>query len=376
MNLLAQVDLAGDQVESIKTQSENPMNQQWFDRFEIGGFASGGYYKTGKDGLLPYGHFNIREASLFFEATVWKDVSMYLEWHALRLASEESKKAGQTGEYYIHLKNLIANKGLSMKVGRMDIPFGEEYLVQDSVDDPLITLSAAWPYGFDEGILLYGDIGAMGWILAAMDGADVRDTDDHPSMSVNAKLYSQMTDWFYASASYMKNGKSAKSAIEFGGSHFEPVTGSLSTEVDSSLWEIDFKLNLGSSDNHLTLSYGGAALDDDDDSFDRDFTWYQAEPLYYLTDKFYLVARYSYVGTGDDLKGYKFDGKPFAGGNAAFDVESKSLTRAAGGVGYWMNPKTVIKLEYSSDDYELITGATSANGGKRNFVGLEIATKF
>ena len=40
-----------------------------------------------------------------------------------------------------------------MKLGRIDIPFGDEYLWQDAIDNPLITNSAAYPYGWDEGIL-------------------------------------------------------------------------------------------------------------------------------------------------------------------------------------------------------------------------------
>ena len=85
-----------------------------------------------------------------------------------------SSKTIQTGEAYLHFRDLpLGKQSIGFKAGRIDIPFGEDYLRQDSFDNPLITHSAAWPYGWDEGFLLYGKYHGLGWVTSITDGSDV-----------------------------------------------------------------------------------------------------------------------------------------------------------------------------------------------------------
>ena len=51
--------------------------------------------------------------------------------------------------------------------------------------------------------------------------------------------------------------------------------------------------------------------------------------------------------------------------------------RWAAGLGYWPNPRTLIKLEYSLDDFQTIAQSPLDDGAEqRDFLGALVATKF
>ena len=276
-----------------------------------------------------------------------------------------------------------------MKIGRMDLPFGEDYLTQDVVDNPLVTLSAAYPYGFDEGIVLYGALSGVHWVTAVMDGTDARATEDNADKFVSLKFYGNPTPSLYLSASAFRNGESAESAFEFGGTNLVPVgadglTSSAGTSgsrsVDSYAYELDAKYLFG-EDRYVKAQFGSTYVDDDNSEFDRKIFYFQIEPKWNLGprlgNKWYVVARVSAVGTFDEDKGYAFDGKPFAGGKSAFGFDTKALYRYAIGLGYWPNPRTLVKLEYSHDDFQAIAQSSLDDGAEqRDLFGVLVATKF
>jgi hypothetical protein len=87
--------------------------------------------------------FRIDEAKLFVEAPIWGDVYFYSE---LNLATrEESNVALHLGELYLDFENVSqlwnCDRMLNLRIGRLDIPFGEEYLTRDAIDNPLISHS-------------------------------------------------------------------------------------------------------------------------------------------------------------------------------------------------------------------------------------------
>jgi hypothetical protein len=368
-----EVDLSEPQLEAPLAAPTHVLATRWFERFDIWGFAAFDYLKTGNDGTYSEGAFVVKETSLFVEAKVWEDVHVFYELQVIRLAKDD-QKIGQTGELYAHFRNVCGNIGI--KIGRVDIPFGEEYLQQDSIDNPLISFSAAYPYGFDEGIVIYGNNGGLGWIFAITDGTDARSVEDNREKAINAKLYGKPHDRLYLSGSFMRNGRAAKSAFEFGGSHFQPVGASHvstlgsspSPEVDALLYEVDARF-LGRGKDYVSLSFGQAFQDDkqafqDDNTstFNRDLMWFSVEGVRYLCDDVYFVARYSEIGTYDTSEGYHFDGKITAGGNSAYGYDAKRLQRAAVGLGWKVNPRTIVKAELSKDWYETIAGSPFSPG--------------
>lgn len=384
--------LGAEEVSSVPAaeEAENVLARPWYKNIRIDGFGAGGFVTTGGKAVKQRGSFLNYEATVNIDAQVWEDVRYFHEIQTVRLGDENTKFA-RTAEVYVHLKDVFttlfghAGMNVGLKIGRMDIPFGEDYLTQDVIDNPLITFAAAYPYGWDEGLVLY----STNWILAVMDGHDDRAFEDNKSKFVSLKLYGQPTEKLYLSVSGFYNGESSASAWEFGGSHFRPVgAGSLNSAlgssgsgtVDAYSYEVDAKYNFG-EDRYLKAQFGHAFVDDDNERFDREIYYFQVEPKWNLGPRFdhkwYLVGRLSAVGTFHDEEGYAFDGKPFAGGNSAFGYDTKALYRYAFGLGYWPNPRTLIKAEYSRDDFRLIDG-TRKDGGSdgRDFAGIITAVKF
>lgn len=367
--------------------TQDVISSNWFENFQISGFGSFSYIATGDAGTRPEGGFLIKEASLFVEADTWKNTALFFEIQTNRLGDDKTKWL-RTGEVYVHLRDVFPEwegSKMGVKVGRMDLPFGEEYLMQDANDNPLISFSAAYPYGWDEGVLIYGDYQGLGWAASVMDGTDERSVEDDSSKTYNAKLWANPIEPLYLSASVMVSGKTAKSALEFGGSHFRPVgnsrvstAGSSASQlVEAFLWEVDAKYSFGENldSGSLWLSYGEASLDDQDSTFDRDLRWLVIEPIWYLTESVYLAGRYSEIGTFDSQRGYHFDGKTTAGGNSAFGYDVKSFQRISIGLGWWINQRTSLKIEYSKDDFKLIEASPfSPENDERDMFGIEITT--
>jgi hypothetical protein len=384
------VSLALEEETSVaEPEARHTLSNPWWENVQIGGFAATGLYDTGDAGTRPDPTFEVKEASLFVEAYAWEDVSFFIELQTNRLG-KDSQLFTRTGETYLHFRDIDLTDDVSfgLKIGRFDIPFGEEYLKQDAIDNPLITSSAAYPYGWDEGLLLYGSVGPVAWIAAVADGTDERSREDDSEKAWNLKLYGTPTQSSYLSLSLMKNGDSAESGIEFGGSHIQPVGSehtstlgnSASSVVDAVLGELDgrYTFELPNSMNaHLGLAVGLASVADADSVFDRDLRWLSIEPLLELTREWYLAARYSEIGTYDSDEGYHFDGKIYAGGNAAFGYDTERFRRLGLGLGWTPNPNVRAKLEIGRDWFDLIdASALDPNNSERHFAGFEVAAQF
>lgn len=382
------LDLSGQELPYLdEAPDAHPLALPWFRKVDLWGFGAAGFLDTGRSGTRPDGGFLVKEASLFVEATAWEGWSFFYELQTNRLGQDE-RLFVRTGEVHAHARDLIElGKGatVSAKVGRFDIPFGEEYLWQDASDNPLITNSAAYPYGFDEGILLYGTWAGVGWVAAVTDGTDGRSLEDDPAKALNAKVSGRPWAPLYLSASVMKNGAAAKSAFEWGGSHAEPVGAggapsaagaSPSDKVDALLYELDAMVTL-SPRAALDLVAGAASIEDDAAAFARDFAWFSLQPRYDLSRELYLVARYSEIGTYDSDQGYHFDGKTVAGGNSSFGYDTERLQRVSVGLGWKPNPNTTLKLELGRDAFDVIdASAFDPRDDDRDFLGLELVLSF
>ena len=382
------VDLSDERVPYTAASSDlHVLARPWWNNWDLGGFVAVAYLDSGNDGTRPHGGFLIKESSLFVEAMAWEDVSFFLEIQSNRLG-KDSEKFVRTGEVNAHFRNLLRGGNddtlLGLKVGRVDIPFGEEYLWQDAGDNPLISTSAAYPYGFDEGVLVYGTLRGVGWIAAITDGTDAQSVEDDPDKAINLKFYGNPSEALYLSGSFMRNGRASKSAFEFGGSHFQPVGvsrlssvgESASQMVNARLYELDATYTFGEP-FAFAASFGQAFLDDQDDAFDRDLTWFSIEPRFTIGSGKYALLRYSEIGTYDSTRGYQFDGKTTAGGNAFFGYDTRRFRRLSVGVGWRPNPRIVVKGEVGHDWFDVIDAApTSGVGEDRLLTGVELVLVF
>lgn len=385
---VAGVDLTDRSVvlESSRSQ-EHVLARPWYDNVEVWGFGAFGFVDSGRTGVRPDGGFQIKEATVHVEMDVWQSATVYVELQTNRLGSDESKFV-RTGEVHAHFRGLVQTGAVQVgaKVGRIDIPFGDEYLWQDAPDNPLISNSASYPYGWDEGVLVYGRLSGLGWIAAVTDGTDERSVEDDPSKALNLKLHGEPIGGLSLSGSFMRTGAVGKSAIEFGGSHFQPVgashTSTLgvspSERVEATLLDATATYRWGGVQRggHVTASYGGARQDDSEPAFDRDLRWTTVEALGSL-GSVYAVFRHSEIGTYDRGTGFHLDGKPTAGGNDAFGYDVRRLRRTSVGGGWDPNPRVRAKVEVGQDRFYLIDAAAPLPPeDDRWLFGLELAVRF
>jgi hypothetical protein len=362
------------------------ISQPWYRNVVLSGFGAIEYLDSGAAGTRPFGGFAIRESSLFVEAKAWDNVALFLEVQVNRLGKDKDLFV-RTGEAHVVWRNLLGRWGddlLHVKAGRVDIPFGEDYLWQDAIDNPLISFTAAYPYGFDEGVVLFGTLKGVGWVAAVTDGTDDRSIEDNTDKAVNVKLYGRPLPGVYVSASAMRTGQTGESALEFGGSHIEPVgTGLTSTLGKSTSREVSARL--AQADATITptarvtvaLSGGTARLNDADDTFDRPISWFWVEPRYRLRADAYVIARYSEIGTYDDTRGYHFDGKTTAGGHGAYGYDVQRLQRLSVGVGYRPNPRMLLKAEVGRDWFTTIRASSlGRTHGDRLLLGAGLVVGF
>jgi hypothetical protein len=381
------VDLESEQEGGSDLLSALRLTRPWSGNITVSGFGAVAYLDTGTAGSKPDSGFMVKEASLFVEAEAWGDTFFFLEIQTNRLNLDDDLFV-RTGEVHARFSNLFADElgegALGLKIGRIDIPFGEEYLWHDASDNPMITQSVAYPYGFDEGILGYGTVKDVGWVLSVTDGNDARSTEDGDSKAFNAKLSKNLSERLYVSLSGMLHGLSGRSAFEFAGSHLEPVgVGGTSTagssgspRIKANLYEVNATYSVPRR-GHLTLSFGQSHLSDDAVGFDRDLSWGMVEGKLHFTDSTYCIARVSEIGTYSSSEGYHFDGKIIANGNAEFGYDTKRLQRLALGFGYKPNPMTVIKLEVGRDRFWTIDASPLDPSGRDGlYMAAELVLRF
>src|ERR1051326_3892802 len=110
------------------------------------------FFNTGSQGAFPNSEFRVDEAKLFVEAPVLENVYFFGE---INLMSHEAENLSvQLGEAYLDVENVSQfwnrDRMLNIRLGRMYIPFGEEYLSRYAIDNPLISHSLTAILWLDE----------------------------------------------------------------------------------------------------------------------------------------------------------------------------------------------------------------------------------
>lgn len=382
-NSQGSIDLSGEELPSIQVHSDHVLARPWFENVDLSGYAALTYFDSGGVGTLDDGSFIVKEASLFLDVQLWERVSLFDETLLLRFPNPDQFSVG---ELHVKLTGLFASEGeggVGLKVGRIEIPFGEDYLRWDAHESPWITYTAADPYGIDEGVELYGKLGGANWIAALTNGASGTGRDDGPAKLVAVKLYGEPCADVYSSVSLLTTGNTTRSAFRLSGAPITPVGAGASSsagvspsgEVNATCWEADARI-AESRRVSLALQLGQAFIEDDADSFDRDLTWYGIESSVRLSDDVDLLVRYSEIGTNDSDTGYIFSGKPVAQAeDLGFDTHA--LRRLSGGLCWTVNPHLVGKVEVGHDWLDLIDVSPLAEDNHdRLFFGLELVASF
>jgi len=343
----------------------------------IGGEGGAGYFHSQSDGDFPEGAFRVDEAKLFVEAPIWTDTYFFGELNLI--IRESADEYFQLGELYVDFENLSrfwSDKNyLNIRVGRLDIPFGEEYLSRDSIDNPLISHSVSDIWGVDEGLEIYGRISNFDYVVAIQNGGHPSLNDYDSDKAVIGRLGYNFGNRARVSVSGMRTGainteKDQLSESWFGGGFFAPVgNGAETPTFQANVFELDAQTFWKTG--HLKLAGGYVEYDDTHaTTLKRDGYYYYAEALQHLNRKFYGAARFSQIIVNDGLH---LVGHGDFGKYLFSPLLTRNLWRLSLGLGYQWSENLVTKIEYSFEEGELIGGG---NRDREKFFGAEVSFKF
>lgn len=332
-------------------------------QIRLSGEVGVGFFDSGARGDVPNGEFRVDDARLFVEAPVWRNVYFF---GALEITTREANdEFFHVGELYLDVENLWSSGKdytLSLRAGRMNLPFGEEYLVRDVMNNPLVSHSLADIWGIDEGIQVYGTLGPVRYNLAVQNGGHPTLADYDKDKSVVVRLAYDPTPHLSLSASAMRTGDldaegDETSEVWFGNAFFRAI-GQLpaTTKFSAELAEIDASYRWRKG--HLKAAYGWVSFDDNSPTADnsRHLTYYSLEGMQRLGEKLFVAARYSAI---DADRGYPLAGQGDAGPffYNPFAPLTTDLKRLSLGLGYRFADPFVWKMEYSWEDGHLRNGA-------------------
>lgn len=354
-------------------------------RFHINGEGGLALFDTGTEGEFPNNEFRVDEAKLFVEAEVWEGVYFFGEVNLLTREKEEGENNIHLGELYVEFESFskIWNNEhqLNIRLGRFDIPFGEEYLTRDAIDNPFISHSLSDIWGVDEGVEIFGSMKRVEYVFAVQNGGDPEIRDFNADKAVVGKVGYKWNPWMRLSFSAMRTGNIDVEGDRFSelwfGNGFLRVLGSPTTTTT-------FRANLFQGEGHaswarghLHLGGGHFRYDDNDGPADngRNVDYFQIEAVQNLNyDKqntLYAGVHFSrmksnsgfpLVGNGN-MEKFLFDNNHLA----------TSLWRLGFGIGYRIRRNLLLKAEYNLEN------GREVNGTKRNaenFFGVETAIKF
>ncbi|MCX6895663.1 MAG: outer membrane beta-barrel protein [Verrucomicrobia bacterium] len=319
-------------------------------KLHITGEGGVGFFHTAREGSSPNSEFRVDEAKLFFEAPVWENVYFFSE---LNLAQrEESGLSLKLGEFYVDFEDVSRlwnrERQLNVRAGRMDIPFGEEYLTRDAIDNPLISHSLADFWGVDEGVELYGKLGKFSYALAVQNGSDADNRDFNRDKSVAGRISYDPTRWLHFSVSAMRTGdlnvqNDQLSALWFGNGYFRSLGSTNTTAFRANLVQGDVAVRWARG--HLSAAGGVIRYDDNDPAGNnrRTVYYYSFEGQQFLTRKLYAAARFSHILAD---KGFPLVGQGDYG-DYFYESLTESLWRLSLGVGYRFSENLLLKAEYS-----------------------------
>ena len=375
----AQLDALVQKVNRLESTSQieggndRPLPQSRLSQVHIGGEGGVGYSATGPEGYAPNGKFQLNDARLFVEAPVWDDVYFYGE--VVLASPSQYDNSLQLGELYAEFENISKlwnqNDQLNARLGQMYIPFGEEYLTRNAIDDPLISESLLDFWGVTPGLELYGNLGKFTYVAAVQNGADGANGAGGDK-SVAGRIGFDPNEHWHFSVSGMRTGDlnaEQISAMWFANGFFRSI-GSTNTSLFHAE-AVEGDLSYRWKSGHVSGFGGWAGYHDNDQPANnsRDIYYYSAEVLQNLPRKFYAVTRFSeaFCHNGIPMVGYGQFGDYFYG------PLTTELWRLSLGLGYRFSDRLVLKTEYS---FERGQEAGGDSRNREDFFGTEAAFKF
>jgi len=374
----------GQELQSMRTQlgdtapaeSKPPPSGDEFIRLSaVMGFA---YFDSGPAGAYSNGEFRLDDAKVFLDASAWRNVFVHTE---MDLETREAPDQNfHFGELYAEIESLSGawgdDRALNLRVGRMYIPFGEEYEVRGIMENPLIAHSVTDIWGMDEGIEAYGELGNASYVLAVQDGALPELHNYHRDKSVAARVGYDPSSWLHLSASGMRTGhlnaaSDGDSALWFGNTFFKPL-GPLATTNGfwADLGELDAAVHWTGGE----VKAAGGLVDFSDNNRAADDTrhlrYYYLEATQRLADSLSGAVRLSEVRAPG---GFPIVGQGLSAEYASVSELTSSLSRLSMGLAYQVGPPVVLKVDFSPEWGETTSGDQR---DQENLFSTELGVKF
>lgn len=347
-----------------------------FGKVNLSGEGGVAFFNTGREGFAPHSEFRVDEARLFLDSEIWKDVYFFGE---ADFATRENVDLNlKVGELYLDFENVSQLWGrdnqLNFRAGRLNIPFGEEYMTRNVIDNPLISRSISDLWGFDPGVEIYGALGKFNYVLAVQNGSGKNGVQDFDGdKSVAGRIGFDPSRWLHLSISGMRTGdvNAQKDFITgewFGSGYFHSLGSPATTTFHLNLVEGDVTARWKSG--HVSAFGGYGRYEDNDPAADngRDIFYYSVEAVQNLPAKFFAAARFSQIlsDKGINVMGY-------GNGGYFFGPLTTDIWRLSLGGGYRFSDRLVLKVEYSFERGNQVGGGNRDN---EDFFGTEAAFKF
>ena len=349
-------------------------------KINVSGEGGVALFHSGSEGMFPNTEFRIDEAKLFVEAPVWDDIYFFTELNLAR--REDTDLDLRVGEFYLDFENVSQlwnrERLLNIRIGRLDIPFGEEYSARDAIDNPLISHSLTDFWGVDEGIELYGSLGKFSYAVAVQNGGIPVAQDFTKDKSVAGRITYDPSPRLHFSVSGMRTGDldanlDYYSELWFGNGWFLSLGGPNTTRFHANLVEGDATVRWKGGQ---LKAFGGAVCYDDNDSAQsnaRQMYFYSVEAQHSFARKLYAAARFSQI--------FADQGYPIPGNgnwndylfNYAPNGLATELWRLSLGLGYRFSDRLVLKVDYTIERGRQLTGESRDH---EDLFAAEAAFKF
>lgn len=350
-------------------------------KLKLKGRWAAGYFDSGKLGSFDNSSFQAPEAKIQFTFQP-DDINSIIMRMSLNNATFNSL------DYFYLDTNLMkltpwekaAPFTLGSRIGRFKVDFGEETFSNNPVESILPSNSAANAAGNDEGLMLSGKIGKerpLGWSVGVFNGNSGTGADNNWLKAFSGKVYYNILDPLYVSASYYHSGNldTASSEMSIAGIT-APPTNTRSwirqlTEVDV---RYDFKK--GKTQNppaycdslaYIRGAYGyflddASPLDNIGNVVDREGSYGFVEAMYNITKKFYVAGRASAIGLSGTLNTASLN-----------SITTNRYERYSLGLGYRLTGATIVKGSY---DINLERKGTGGEDPHDDLLSLLIASQF
>ncbi|MFM9079716.1 MAG: FtsB family cell division protein [Opitutaceae bacterium] len=346
---------------------------QKLGKIQLSGEGAVAYFGGQRNAYFSRDVFRPDELKLFLEAPLGGSSYFFTEVDVF--TRDSTSGSLRSGELYLELEGVSRLWGrdgqMTLRLGRVDIPFGEEYAQRDVIDNPLISHSVADFWGIDEGIEAFGTIGGVQYVLAAQNGGTNFAFDFASSKAVTLRVGFDPTPGLHFSLSGIRTGRifqtsDTRAELWFGNDWIRRRTGSVATNFWADGIGGDLRKTFRSG--HLAASAGRIRYRDDDPTrrFATSATYASVEGVARMSRQLHFGARFSLA---DSDRGFNLIGD----GLSPSPRPTEFLWRLSLGGGYQLTPHLLLKGEYSLNRGRWLGGARRDG---ENQVATEAAFKF